>query len=69
MLCTLVQAWQPLKGPVSDSPLALCDAATVAPEDLIPATLHFPDRVGQTYVAAYNPNQRYAFQTVSVIGM
>ena len=58
-----MQAWHPLKDPVSDSPLAIFDATTLAPHDLIPSTIHFVDRVGQTYLVAYNLEQRSVLNT------
>ena len=39
-----LQMWQPIKGPVQDSPFTLMDAATLDNDDLIPVTLHFPGR-------------------------
>ena len=41
------------------SPLALADASTVAPEDLIATDQIFPDRVGEIYNLAYSPSQRW----------
>ena len=32
----LWQVWRPTRGPVDSSPLAMIDAASVAPEDLLP---------------------------------
>ena len=62
----LWQAWLPRRGPVQDSPLALCDAASVAQEDLQRAVLHFPHRTGETYLVAHNPDHRYAPQLLVV---
>ncbi len=45
-LLTLASIWKPLKGPVRDWPLALCDASSVNPEqDLEPADLVYADYV------------------------
>lgn len=57
----IIQGWQPRKGPVLESPLALCDAATLAQDDLIPTNLYFPDRTGQVYSVAHNPAQRWYY--------
>ena len=38
----------------------MVDAASVAKEDLLPYTLHFPGRVGYNYAAKYNPEHRLA---------
>jgi len=56
-----VNVWRPIVGPVRRSPLALADATTVAPEDLIATDQVFPDRVGEIYHLAYNPAQRWYF--------
>jgi hypothetical protein len=36
----LVNLWRPLVGPVQDTPLALCDARTVRPEDIVDTPIH-----------------------------
>jgi hypothetical protein len=32
-----------------DAPLAVCDARSVDPHDLVPSDLIYPNRVGETY--------------------
>jgi hypothetical protein len=32
----VINVWRPIKGPVLDTPLAVCDARTIAEEDLLP---------------------------------
>jgi hypothetical protein len=54
----IVNVWRPL-APVLESPLALADARTLAPADLVPAKLVYPDRVGETYAVAWSPSQRW----------
>ena len=56
-----INVWRPIKGPVKRSPLALADASTVAPEELVATDQVFPDRVGEIYSVAYGPNQRWYF--------
>lgn len=56
-----INVWRPIKGPVQRSPLALADAASVRPEDLIATDQIFPDRVGQIYHLAANPGQRWYY--------
>jgi hypothetical protein len=53
--------WRPIRGPVLDSPLTLCDAQSLSEEDLIASDLKYPDRTGETYAITYNPNQRYYY--------
>ena len=54
-----VNVWRPIRGPVQRSPLALADAATVAPADLVATDQVFPDRVGEIYNIAHTPSQRW----------
>jgi hypothetical protein len=56
-----INVWRPIRGPVQRSPLALADAASVAPEDLIATDQVFPDRVGEIYHLAYDPAQRWYY--------
>ena len=56
-----VNVWRPIRGPVQRSPLALADASTVRPEDLIATDQIFPDRVGEIYHLAYDPEQRWYY--------
>ncbi|MEM0987437.1 MAG: CmcJ/NvfI family oxidoreductase [Pseudomonadota bacterium] len=56
-----VNVWRPIVGPVQRSPLALADARSVAPQDLVATDQVFPDRVGEIYHLAYNPAQRWYY--------
>ncbi len=51
----IVNLWRPIKSPAVDAPLAVCDARSVAPQDLIASDLVFRDRRGETYNLVYNP--------------
>jgi hypothetical protein len=53
--------WRPIRGPVLDSPLTLCDAQSLEEENLVASDLKYPDRTGETYAITYNPNQRYYY--------
>jgi hypothetical protein len=57
----IVNLWRPIKSPVLDAPLAVCDARSVAPQDLVASDLVFPDRRGETYNLVYNPGQRWFY--------
>src|SRR5262249_44441874 len=58
----IINLWRPISGPVLESPLTLCDARSLAEEDLVASDLRYPDRVGETYAIPNNPNQRsYSF--------
>ncbi len=57
----IVQVWRPIAAPIERNPLALIDARTVAPQDLIASERRFPDRVGEIYVIQHNPAHRWVF--------
>jgi hypothetical protein len=67
----IINLWRPLKGPLYDAPLVVCDAASVAPQDLVASDLIFPDRSGEIYLINYNPAHRWfyvpAMQTDEVL--
>lgn len=56
-----VNAWRPIRGPVRRSPLAVLDAATLDPADLIATDMVYPDRTGEIYHLAFNPAQRWLY--------
>jgi hypothetical protein len=57
----VINLWRPIRGPLRDAPLAVCDAGTVEFKDLVAADLVYPDRTGETYSVAYNPNHRWYY--------
>jgi hypothetical protein len=57
----IINLWRPIRGPLLDSPLALCDAQSLEERNLIASDLKYPDRTGETYSVTYNPNQRYFY--------
>jgi hypothetical protein len=56
-----VNVWRPIKGPLEDAPLAVCDARTIATDDLIASDLIYRDKVGETYSVSYNPAHRWYY--------
>lgn len=57
----IVNVWRPIRGPVEEAPLALCDARSIAPADLVASDLRYPDRIGETYAVTYNPAHRWFY--------
>jgi hypothetical protein len=57
----VVNLWRPIRGPLQDSPLAVCDATSISAEDLVPSDLVYPHRVGETYSVTYNPAHRWYY--------
>ena len=57
----VINLWRPIRGPVRDTPLALCDAASVAAGDLVASDLIYPSRNGETYSVKFNPDHRWFY--------
>ncbi len=57
----IINLWRPIRGPLLESPLALCDAQSLEEQNLIASDLRYPDRTGETYSITYNTNQRYYY--------
>ncbi len=57
----IINLWRPITGPVLRSPLALCDAESLADENLVATDLKYPDRTGEIYSVTYNPAQRWFY--------
>lgn len=47
--------------PVAVHPLALCDAVSFGPEDLVVFEIHYADRVGENYFAKHADGHRWFF--------
>jgi len=57
----IVNVWRSISGTVRSAPLALCDASSTTPDDLVPVTRQAKDRTGQIQMALYNPAQRWYY--------
>jgi len=57
----IIQVWRAIIDPIRSNPLAMADARTVAPDDLLIAERRYPNRVGQTYRLKYNPAHRWFY--------
>ena len=57
----IVNVWRPIGAPVEESPLAFCDAQSIAPADLVATDLVYRDRIGETYSLAPNPAHRWYY--------
>jgi hypothetical protein len=57
----IVNVWRPIRGPLRDAPLAICDATSVAFADFVPSDLVYRDRTGETYRLRYNPSHRWFY--------
>jgi hypothetical protein len=57
----IINLWRPIRAPLRDAPLAVCDARTVKPEQLVPSDLVYPNRVGETYSVTFDPQHRWFY--------
>jgi hypothetical protein len=57
----VINLWRPIRGPVRDTPLAMCDGRTVAPGDLVASDLIYPNRDGENYTVKYTANHRWFY--------
>jgi hypothetical protein len=57
----IVNVWRPLRGPVLDSPLALCDARSFTDADLIASDLVYAHVRGETSRVEYQPAHRWYY--------
>lgn len=57
----VINVWRPLRGPVQQSPLAFCDASSLAQRDFVPTDLRYRDRVGEVYSITYRPEHRWFY--------
>ena len=57
----VINLWRPIRGPLLDAPLALCDARSVAAKDLVASDLVYPNRIGETYAVRYDAAHRWYY--------
>ena len=57
----IVNVWRPIRGPLRDMPLAVCDAGSVADADWVPSDLIYADRTGETLAIRHNPAHRWFY--------
>lgn len=57
----IINLWRPIGGPVLTTPLALCDASSLEPGDLLPSDLVYRDKVGETFSVRANPRHRWYY--------
>jgi hypothetical protein len=57
----VVQVWRPICSPVQREPLAIADARSIGTKELFPSSRVYPDRVGEVYHCAFNPEHRWYY--------
>lgn len=59
----IVNIWRPLRHPVLDTPLALCDARSVWRQDLVVAEVRYPRRTGEIYFLVHAERHRWVYSS------
>lgn len=58
----IINLWRNIADePVETHPLALCDATSVRPEDLVVFEIHYHDRIGENYFAKHADDHEWFF--------
>jgi hypothetical protein len=57
----IVNVWRPIRGPLFDAPLAVCDAGSLDDGDLVPQDLIYRDRTGEIYGLTFNTAHRWYY--------
>jgi hypothetical protein len=57
----IVNVWRSIAGPVLNSPLACCDAATIAAADLVASERRARERIGELELVSWNPAHRWYY--------
>jgi hypothetical protein len=55
----IVQVWRPIRHPVESWPLAIADARSLAPDDMVVTERRYANRIGQTSAITWNPDHRW----------
>lgn len=53
--------WKPLRHQVEELPLAMCDASTHKPDDMLLMELKYRERTGEIYVMRHSPAHRWFY--------
>jgi hypothetical protein len=58
----IINLWRPISHPADDFPLALCDYRSINWDtDLVPTTVKFPNRDGETFNVKYNQEHKWKY--------
>jgi hypothetical protein len=57
----IIQVWRPIGRPAVRNPLAIADARSLAPGDLIASERRYPDRIGEVYRVSHNPDHAWFY--------
>ncbi|KAF1046040.1 MAG: hypothetical protein GAK35_01154 [Herbaspirillum frisingense] len=58
---SIINIWRSIKGPVQDTPLAVCDARSVSQLELVRGEVRYPKRTGEIYQLRHAPHHRWSY--------
>lgn len=58
---SIINLWRPIRHPVLDAPLAVCDARSATPADLVASDIFYPERNGEIYQAVHNTDHAWSY--------
>ncbi len=56
-----INVWRPTRGPVLESPLAVCDVRSTASGDFVACDIVYRDRTGEIYTVTWSPRHRWLY--------
>lgn len=59
--CAIINVWRPIGGPVYTAPLALCDARSIAADDMVPTSFVSPEKAGEVFLFKPNDAHRWFY--------
>ena len=57
----IINVWRSIVGSVEQTPLAICDARSVALDDMVATERRAAERIGETYRLTHNPKQKWFY--------
>lgn len=57
----ILNLWRTTRLPVLDAPLAVCDARSVSPAELVAADIVYPTRTGEIFEVLYSPAHAWSY--------
>ena len=57
----IIQVWRPIQSVLKTNPLAVCDARTVKPGNLIATERRYPERIGETYQVTFDAAHQWYY--------
>ncbi|MQA41108.1 CmcJ/NvfI family oxidoreductase [Rugamonas aquatica] len=58
---SIINLWRSIRHPVLDAPLAVCDARSATPADLVASDIFYPERNGEIYQAVHNSEHAWSY--------